>query len=389
MKTQASAKPELDPIGQTDDVPVSAPDRCFNCVLPRSLEQISFSQDGVCSLCRHAALRSDRSPDAHTPEPIESVMERIRVMGYGRPYDCLVGLSGGRDSSYLLYLLVKKHGLRVLAAYYRTPFTHDVIDANVTRMAQRLGVKLIRISLSWRKHMDAARRCVLLWRKSPSLELTNLACVRCKMVNRQVHRIARDHRIGAIIYGGNKHELVQFVPSYTDKANVAAGRAFWTQTQRLLKVSARGLLLLARTPSVLSLVPTSLAPALLYMDFHTSFLRLRYAGINRVDYFHHAVLSEAEANATVQEELGWRLPPDCTTTWRADCDFAEVKNYMYEKVCGATYTDGFFSNLIRAGLMSREEAVAKLRNGSYISRPRVIRALEVLGLSGSTLPASD
>ena len=84
-----------------------------------------------------------------------------------------------------------------------------------------------------------------------------------------------------------------------------------------------------------------------------------------------------------------RLPPDCYTTWRADCDFAELKNYMFERACGATYTNGYLSNLIRADQMTREKALAQLHNGSYISWNRIQRVLRTLGMPEDTLLPED
>jgi hypothetical protein len=129
--------------------------------------------------------------------------------------------------------------------------------------------------------------------------------------------------------------------------------------------------------------------ALLYVDFGTSYLRLRYPDIHRLDYFHDVRLDKSEANHVVQSILGWRLPPDCYTTWRADCDFAELKNYMFMRACGATYTDGYMSNLIRAGQMTREEALSQLHNGSYISWNRIHRVLRTLGMPEDALLPED
>ncbi len=353
-------------------------DRCARCVLPKSLVQVRFSADGVCALCQRAAVEQT-PPRSDSCGDIESVIDRIRTAGKGRRFDCLIGLSGGRDSTYLLYLLTQKHRLRVLAAYYRTPFTHDVIDDNVRRVVKQLDVPLIEMRISQEKHMAVARKFFSYWRKNPSLELANLACAPCKLVNREVHRIARTHQIRSIVYGGNKNELVQFVPTFQSGEGSAARSSFRQQTRKLYRICRKGVRVVRECPPLLTCLPLCARAALLYVDFGTSYLRLRYPEIQRVDYFHSTTLDEVEANHVVKSILDWRLPPDCYTTWRADCDFAELKNYMFEKVCGATYTDGFFSNLIRAGQMTREEALSQLHDGSYISRNRMRRVLRTLG----------
>jgi len=358
--------------------------RCIRCVLPKSLSQVEFSEEGLCALCQHSEPQSLKE----TSEPnkdIEPIIEQIRVLGKGRPFDCLVGLSGGRDSTYLLYLLTQKHHLRVLAAYYRTPFTHQIIDENVRKIVKQLNVPLVEMRISQQKHLEIARRFFSYWLRRPSLELANLACAPCKLVNREVHRIARSHRIRSIVYGGNKSELVQFVPTFQYNNGSAAQSSFWEQTKKMFGICRNGMRVIIECPSLLQCLPLCSKSALLYLDFGTSYLRMRYPEIQRVDYFHTVSLNESEANRVVSSVLGWTLPPDCTTTWRADCDFADLKNYMFEKVCGATYTDGYLSNLIRAGQMTREDALSQLHNGSYISWNRVRRALHIMGLPEDTI----
>jgi len=353
--------------------------RCARCVLPTTLTQVQFSPDGICDLCRRAEAGQAENR-RETDGEIESVIDRIRASGTGRSFDCLLGLSGGRDSTYLLYLLTQKHHLRVLAAYYRTPFTHRVIDDNVRRIVRQLKVPLVEMGLSQRKHAELARRLFCHWLKNPSLELANLTCAPCKLVNREVHRIARSHRIKFIVYGGNRNELVQFVPTFQYNDGSAARSSFWSQTKKLYRIWRKGLHILAACPPLLPYLPLCAKASLLYVDFGTSYLRLRYPEIERVDYFHDTTLNESEANRIVTSMLGWSLPPDCYTTWRADCDFAELKNYMFERVCGATYTDGFFSNLIRSGQMTREKAISQLHDGTYISWNRIRRVLDTLNL---------
>lgn len=356
-------------------------DRCTHCVLPRSLRSITFSQDGVCSVCSAAKQSAEESSKTEqSEEELNEVIENIRARGRGRDFDCLVGLSGGRDSCYLLYLLTQKHKLRTLAAYYRTPFTHDVIDENVRRIVKQLDVKLVEINISRGLHLEVAKWCFLLWKERPLPEIANLACAACKLVNREVFRIARAYGIKSIVCGTNKYEWVQFLPTLQDEDITKSPNSFWNQARKASRVFKKGVLLLSKCSAIVRYLPLFIKASLLYTSTHAAYLRLRYPGIFCFDYFYLAPWKESECVETIRSKLSWQLPPGCTTSWRADCDFADVKNYMLYKTTGATYADALLSNLIRDGQITREDALKQLGSSLGISWIKIKRALEKMGL---------
>ena len=93
--------------------------RCSACVIPQSgKSSIKFNEEGLCAICseeRHTQDVEKLRELSDSNADVEQMIAGIRYRGMGHPYDCLVGVSGGRDSSYLLYLLTQKHGLRCLA----------------------------------------------------------------------------------------------------------------------------------------------------------------------------------------------------------------------------------------------------------------------------------
>lgn len=360
-------------------------DRCAHCVLSRSLQTIAFSEDGVCSLCSSAKQIPEKSRKTEkSEEKLNEIIEDIRERGKGSDYDCLIGLSGGQDSTYLLYLLTQKHKLRTLASYYRSPFTPDVIDNNVRRITKQLGVKLVEIKLPWDLHLKVARKYFLLWQKSPLPEIANLTCMVCKLVNREVFRTAKAYGIKSIVCGGNKYEEIQILPAFREDDLTDKAHSFGNQLRKMLQTFKKGMALLSKCPSVIRYLPISVKVSLLYITLHTPYLRLRYRDIYCVDYFFHTEWDEADCIETIQSKLGWELPPGCLGTWKADCDFADVKNYMFYKTTGASYAETMLSNLIRDGQITREETLKRLGDSSGISWVKIKRAMDKMGL-----PVSD
>ena len=104
-----------------------------------------------------------------------------------------------------------------------------------------------------------------------------------------------------------------------------------------------------------------------------------------MEYFHYAPWVEADCNKTIKRRVGWQSSADAVDTWKADCDFSDVKNYMFLKMHGATYNDALYSNLIRSGQINRSQAISRIRAGAGLSVDRISRAMETLGLPTSLI----
>ncbi len=354
--------------------------RCTKCVLPRSVRYLNFDSEGVCNLCRSGTKQAERTA-TEQPDSIEQILERVRQFGKGRKYDCLVGLSGGRDSSYLLHQLVRKHGLRCLAAFYPTPFTDKVIYENVVRLVGILNVPLVRINLSHEFHRRYAVRMMRLWKNRPSVSVANLVCAPCKYLNRETFKIARKNDIKSIIYGGNYYEEFQFGGSAVEYNPGRHMTSFLSQAKKMFFIAIRGASLLARHPSLLLRLPTAFKASILYLNPHTPYLRIRYPDILRIDYFLHVKYNEEECVKVITSELGWQLPRGCNCYWRADCSMAEVKNLMFDECTGTDYFECYLSNMIRSGDITRQEALHRLQTEGKVSTQRLYHAAKVMDLS--------
>src|SRR5690606_18312595 len=92
---------------------------CSRCIMDSTDPDITFNENGVCSNClRFETLNLSRMIPMHErPAKLSQLVERIKRKGRRRKYDCIIGVSGGVDSTYLAYL-VKKLGLRPLAIHF-------------------------------------------------------------------------------------------------------------------------------------------------------------------------------------------------------------------------------------------------------------------------------
>ena len=149
-------------------------------------------------------------------------------------------------------------------------------------------------------------------------------------------------------------------------------------TEALVNIK-KGIGLLVKYISLWKYIAVGFQASIMYRNPHTIYLRVRYPKIYTIDYFHYGEWSESELEK-ILSELGWKLPPGCNSTWRADCVLEEVKNYMFYKTINATHMEAFFSNMIRAGILEREEALNRSDVEGRISQERLSKALNILKL---------
>lgn len=353
--------------------------RCVKCIVPKATYGIKFNDEGCCELCLN--YNGKENAQNNNEKNLEQKIKDIKWIGKSRSYDCLVGLSGGRDSAYLLYLLVKKHNLRCMAAYHRTPFTPNIIDYNVKKLTKVLNVPLIQMEISNTKHKLFARDMIKLWLNEPDDTIANLACAPCKEHNHEVYKIAREYNIGYIVFGGNKYETFQIGAAQDKNSKIYDFKEItsFQKIKQLIIVAKRGFSILLKRPKLLLSFNILFKNSILYLNNRTPYLRMRYSDIKMLDYYYLAGYDEKAVNRFMSK-FHLEIPQNCNSSWRADCAFSEIKNIMFRKRVGMTYNDAYLSNMIRAGALTRDEALKRINVEGKISQERLKEVCEILGI---------
>lgn len=115
--------------------------RCSRCVMDsRADKRILFDERGVCNHCKDAELelRHNYFPNSEGKERLAELLDDIKRRGKHSQYDCLIGVSGGLDSSYLAYL-VSQWGLRVLAVHIDDGYDTEISKSNIKKLIDRTG----------------------------------------------------------------------------------------------------------------------------------------------------------------------------------------------------------------------------------------------------------
>ena len=138
--------------------------QCSCCVMDNKDEELLFDENGVCERCNeynNRILPDWNYGNGHEKE-LEELLAKIKKKGKHKKYDCILGLSGGLDSSYMLHLAVKEWGLRPYVLNIDTGWNLPISEENLKKVCDGLGVELHTEKMDW----DEMREMQLAWFKT-------------------------------------------------------------------------------------------------------------------------------------------------------------------------------------------------------------------------------
>jgi N-acetyl sugar amidotransferase len=171
---------------------------CTNCVMDTTDTKITFDEKGVCDHCN--TFYKDILPVWHTDEKgikaLQEIIDKIKKEGEGKDFDCLMGMSGGIDSSYLLYVMKEKFGLRPLVFHVDAGWNSQIAVNNIERLVDGLGLDLYTEVINWEEIKDLQ----LAFFKSgvPHVDVPQDHAFFATM-----YKFASKHKIKYILTGGN------------------------------------------------------------------------------------------------------------------------------------------------------------------------------------------
>ena len=170
---------------------------CTRCVMDASDSGVTFDENGVCSFCTR--YEEVKAQSGYRPGVSEKELERtVAVMkekSRALDYDCVLGISGGVDSAYMLYI-AKKLGLRVLAVHVDSGWNSEMAVRNIERMCEKLSVRLHTYVMDWPTMKELQRAYMLSGVANLDVPQDHLFCA-------AVYEMARKYKVKFILNGSN------------------------------------------------------------------------------------------------------------------------------------------------------------------------------------------
>ncbi len=306
--------------------------RCTKCVLPETYPEITFDTNGVCNQC-HSHIPVKYKGDNALKELLANTVSESK-------WDCLVPLSGGRDSTFTLHQLVRKYNKRVLVYNYDNGFVEPIARENIQQIADTLGVEVV-----YRKSENDIQCQNVKWltklnvKKSPG-HVQAYLCSGCRNgIWGGAFAVAEEYKIPLIVFGesamesgGFKKILAPlFTPGLVEKLQYIVREPRITFQRKKIERQ-------------------------LHEEFPMAIEKSTAKNINLFDY---EEWDENTILSTIQDELSWQKK-EGQSSWRFDCQIHALVNALVYNLLGMTEKDELYSKLIREEKMTRYEALEKV-----------------------------
>lgn len=158
---------------------------------------ITFDEQGICNYYYQykEAEKNSVFKGVEGQQKLNALVAGIKEAGKGKPYDCLIGLSGGVDSTYVAWL-VKQHGLRPLAVHLDNGWNSELAVQNIENIISKLGIDLYTLVINWQEFKDIQ----LSYLKA---SVVDIEVVSDHAIFATMYKLAKEKNIGYIISGTN------------------------------------------------------------------------------------------------------------------------------------------------------------------------------------------
>lgn len=310
--------------------------QCVNCVMDTTDSAIVFDEKGVCDHCNTYYTKT--LPNWHTDEKgwaeLQEVVKKIKKEGEGKDFDCIIGMSGGIDSSYLVYAAKEMLGLRPLVFHVDAGWNSQIAVNNIERIVDHLGLDLYTHVIDWEEMKDLQ----LAYFKAgvPHIDTPQDHAFFATMYN-----FASEYKVKYIITGANySTECVR---------NPIEWMYYQSDVIQLKDIHKK-----FGTRPLKNYPLTSILWHKLYLPYIKGIKVIK--PLNNIPYIKH------EAMQLLQDKFGWQPYPQKHFESRFTKFY---ESYWLPKKFGYDVRKVQYSSLILTNQMTREQAIEKLKTKPY------------------------
>lgn len=305
---------------------------CKRCVMDTTDPVITFDNEGHCHYCNNY-LKNDFTYSPEKEQQLQLVIDEIKQAGKGKKYDCIIGVSGGVDSTYVAYE-VKRRGLRPLAVHLDNGWNSELAVSNIQKCLDKLGIDLYTYVIDWKEFKDL--QMSFLKASVPGME------------------IPTDHGIISILNQTAIKNNVRYIINGSNGSSEFIMSPRWSEGE-----GQRDWLLVKNVHKEFGTAKLKTFPKTTIFDNFTNKLVHKLSTINILNYVDY---SKEKGKKLIEEELGW--------VYYGGKHYESIytrftQAYIQPQKFNIDKRKAHHSNLICAGEMTREEALSDLQKSPY------------------------
>jgi len=306
---------------------------CTKCIMDSSDPEIEFDENGACNHCREYDERANKELyyNEAGQKKLKELVNEIKENGKNKEYDCLIGVSGGTDSTFLLYNL-KKLGLRPLAVHLDNGWDTELSVKNIEQVIKKLNVNLY--------------TCVLDWEEFKDLQLSFL---KASIANAE---IPTDHAIFAVLFQTTVEKGIKYIISGGNIVTEAIMPESWMYDPKDWK-------LIKNIHQKFCKTKLKTFPHLTIFDYfyYTFIKKIKY--IPLLNYIRY---NKKEVFQVLEKELGWR---NYGVKHYESVYTRFFQGYILPEKFNIDKRRAHFSTLICSGQITRKEALEEMKKSPY------------------------
>ncbi|MBX7226688.1 MAG: N-acetyl sugar amidotransferase [Chitinophagales bacterium] len=309
--------------------------QCSKCVLDTTVPEIHFDKEGVCNFCHYydtlANKSVNRSEEVKQKE-FQELVSNIKEAGKGKTYDCILGVSGGVDSTYLA-LFAKQIGLRPLVVHFDNGWNSELAVMNIENIVTKLGYDLHTFVMDWEEFKDLQ---VAYFKAG----VVDIEVPTDQLIFAALNKIAKEQGIKYILSG---HNVV------TESINPKG----WVYKEKFDLVNLK---------NIHKQFGTMKLRKLPHFGMFDRYIYEAVWGIQTVGLLNYVPYIKSEIKATIQKELDWR---DYGGKHYESIFTRFYQGYILPVKFNIDKRKMHLSNLIMSGQINKEVALKELDLPTY------------------------
>lgn len=309
---------------------------CNRCIMDTTDPDIYFDQNGVCNHCHSydETIKSWNLDEKIKSKELEKTFEKIRLYGKGRPYDSILGLSGGVDSSYVAKLAVQ-HGLRPLVVHLDNGWNSELAVANIYSICKKLNLDLYTHVIDWDEFRDLQRSFF-------KAHVVDIEILSDHAIFATILNLALKHKIKYMLSGANIATECVMPKSWVHR------KSDWKNIKSIHKKYGE--------------VPLKTFPRASTMKFAVSLFLRGFKTIKPLNYIDY---NKDKAIEELKRDFNWKPYPGK----HYESIFTKFyQAHILPKKFNIDKRKAHYASLVLSGQMSREEALNKINEDLYPAR---------------------